>query len=244
MYSSIKATLRHSGEEVAVKLLLPGMESKFRNDIRTMKLFCQFAMPQHVSAFNEVEKQFVTEFDYNEEGKNLDKIRGAMLPKWEEYVDIPKPFLEYSSKHILTMSFLKGKKFVDGIREKLGKLAELQGKTLKELEDERLAQLKSGTFVFKSVEEEKQFQAKLRDMLWWNDLVKHNWVRYAYNYSPLRLIYGKWDYYQTDRPIDLGKTLEILCSIHGYQLFECGKDGWREFICMMNYILCCFKHTT
>lgn len=55
-----KAVLRKTGEVVAVKFLVPGIETKFRSDIRTLKAFCQLAMPQHVSAFDEIEKQFCT----------------------------------------------------------------------------------------------------------------------------------------------------------------------------------------
>lgn len=55
-----KARLRKNNEEVAVKLLIPGIEPKFRADIKTLKYFCKLAMPQHVSAFEEIEKQFCT----------------------------------------------------------------------------------------------------------------------------------------------------------------------------------------
>jgi predicted unusual protein kinase regulating ubiquinone biosynthesis (AarF/ABC1/UbiB family) len=55
-----KAVLKTTGETVAVKVLCPGMESKFRADIRTLKSFCRLAMPQHVTAFAEIEKQFCT----------------------------------------------------------------------------------------------------------------------------------------------------------------------------------------
>lgn len=55
-----KATLKGSGEVVAVKLLVPGIEDRFRSDIRTLKAFCKLAMPQHVTAFDEIEKQFLT----------------------------------------------------------------------------------------------------------------------------------------------------------------------------------------
>jgi aarF domain-containing kinase len=54
------ATLKSTGEKVAVKLLVPNIEKKFRVDIRTLKSFCQLAMPQHVSAFEEIERQFTT----------------------------------------------------------------------------------------------------------------------------------------------------------------------------------------
>ena len=32
----------------------------FRADVATLKAFCSIALPQHVSAFNEIEKQFLT----------------------------------------------------------------------------------------------------------------------------------------------------------------------------------------
>jgi predicted unusual protein kinase regulating ubiquinone biosynthesis (AarF/ABC1/UbiB family) len=52
--------LRKTGQAVAVKLLVPGIEERFRSDIKTFKRFCELAMPQHVSAFAEIEKQFLT----------------------------------------------------------------------------------------------------------------------------------------------------------------------------------------
>jgi len=55
-----RARLRSDGREVAVKLQLPGIEHRFRSDIQTLKSFCWLAMPQHYSAFNEIEKQFLT----------------------------------------------------------------------------------------------------------------------------------------------------------------------------------------
>lgn len=55
-----KATLKSTGETVAVKLLCPGIEAMFRADIDTLRTFCKLAMPQHVSAFDEIEKQFCT----------------------------------------------------------------------------------------------------------------------------------------------------------------------------------------
>ena len=55
-----KAVLKKNGAVVAVKLQLPGMENMFRSDVQTLKTFCQLALPQHVSAFSEIEKQFLT----------------------------------------------------------------------------------------------------------------------------------------------------------------------------------------
>jgi predicted unusual protein kinase regulating ubiquinone biosynthesis (AarF/ABC1/UbiB family) len=85
------------------------METKFRSDIATTKAFCQLAMPQHDPAFDEIEKQFCTEFDYRGEGNNLKLIRDAIMPQWGSQVEIPKPYLEYCSKHILVMDYLEVK---------------------------------------------------------------------------------------------------------------------------------------
>lgn len=55
-----KAVLRKNKEVVAVKILVPGIEQRFRSDIGTLRAFCKLAMPQHVSGFAEIEKQFLT----------------------------------------------------------------------------------------------------------------------------------------------------------------------------------------
>jgi len=53
-----RATLRRTGEVVAVKIQLPGIEGRFRSDIHTLKSFCRLAFPQHVTSFDEIEHQF------------------------------------------------------------------------------------------------------------------------------------------------------------------------------------------
>lgn len=55
-----RAVLKHTKQVVAVKILVPDIEKKFRADIRTIKSFCELAMPQHVTTFDETEKQFCT----------------------------------------------------------------------------------------------------------------------------------------------------------------------------------------
>jgi aarF domain-containing kinase len=103
-----KAILRKNHEEVAVKILVPGIEQRFRSDIATLRAFCQLAMPQHVSGFSEIEKQFLTEFNYIAEADNLNRVRANVLPKWNKKINIPKPYLELCSRHILVMEYLDG----------------------------------------------------------------------------------------------------------------------------------------
>ena len=81
-----------------MKVQAPGIERKFRADIRTCIAFCRLAMPQHVPPLEEIEKQFLTEFDYREEAKNLADVRAAVLPKWRHKVAIPLPYPELCTR--------------------------------------------------------------------------------------------------------------------------------------------------
>lgn len=221
-----RATLRRSGQIVAVKILCPGMETKFRSDIRTLKSFCQLAMPQHVSAFAEIEKQFCTEFDYTKEAENLNIICEAIMPKWNHAVAIPKPHMELCSRHVLVMEHLDGVKLVDGIRRQYRKLAALQGKTLEDLEAERRRYIEEGKFKFKSLDETRADSVSTAWWLYLNDLLlspDNNILRFAYNCSVLRWWYGPCQYKRTEVPVDLGHILELLGRVHGCQIFEHGR---------------------
>ena len=216
------ATLRSTGEKVAVKILVPNIEQKFRADIHTMKSFCQLAMPQHVTAFEEIERQFTTEFDYSREASNLALIRNAMFPKWEDVIRIPRPHEELCSKHLLVMEYLDGVKLVDGIRAKLGKVAKLAGKTVEELEAEQLAAMREGNFQFKSINDSKQERERLEWQLFVRDCMDAaNVRRFVYN-NTAGWLFGTVPYERTEAPVDLGRVIEILAEVHGNQIFEHG----------------------
>ena len=218
-----KAVLRKNSETVAVKILVPGIESRFRSDIKTLRAFCQLAMPQHVSGFAEIEKQFLTEFDYRAEADNLNRVRANVLPKWGDKVNIPKPHMELCSRHILVMEFLNGVKLVDGILNGLEKVAALQGKTPKDLLEEQKAKITAGTLQYKTLEENRQEMRKINTLMKVRDFyTSYNTLRFAYNCSPLRLISGPMKYVWTAVPVDLGSVLELLCKVEGNQIFADG----------------------
>eukprot|EP00600_Ochromonadales_sp_CCMP1393_P016378 CAMPEP_0175026410 /NCGR_PEP_ID=MMETSP0005-20121125/17724_1 /TAXON_ID=420556 /ORGANISM="Ochromonas sp., Strain CCMP1393" /LENGTH=131 /DNA_ID=CAMNT_0016285505 /DNA_START=133 /DNA_END=524 /DNA_ORIENTATION=- len=122
-------------------------------------------MPQHVSAFEEIEKQFCTEFDYTEEAKNLDVMSRAMRRDWSNFVIVPTPLTQFCSKHILVMQFLDGVKLVDGVRAQHRTLAAQTGTTIEQLEAEYTAAIASGTYKFKSIAESRAEQARIQWML-------------------------------------------------------------------------------
>ena len=212
-----RAVLKTTGETVAVKLQLPGIEERFRSDIRTLKTFCRLAFPQHVTAFDEIEKQFCTEFDYREEALNLQRVRSDVMPKWGKRVYIPAPTLALCSKHILIMEMLQGVKLVDGIRSQYSRLAAVRGITSEELENMQ----KLGTM--QTLEESSSERWRLESAVWLSDtFLTANPLRFLFNISPLRLITGPMKYWTTELPIDLGETIKLLCQVHGYELFHCG----------------------
>ena len=108
-----RATL-FTGEQVVVKIMYPNVESVFRGDVRTIKLFAQIAQPVHVPPLIEIEKQFMTEFDYVQEAKQLEMVRNNMIQSGiaGTMCQIPKPYLDLCTKRVLVMEELKGNKLV------------------------------------------------------------------------------------------------------------------------------------
>jgi aarF domain-containing kinase len=127
------AILKRNSKKVAIKLQGPGAEDLFRNDIGSAKDFCRVFAPEQVAIFNEIEKQFLTEFDYRREAQNLDII-GKNMSEFRRAVVVPKPYLDICTKEVLVMDFLSGPKLVDGARTKGKEYAESIGTTFEKLE--------------------------------------------------------------------------------------------------------------
>lgn len=164
------------------------------------------------------------EFDYVEEARNLDLMFKAIMPRWGSMVQIPMPYTQICSKHILVMECLEGVKLVDGIRSRYKVVAEKMGKTLEQLETEQIALMKSGKFLFKSIEQSKQEQNKIQWYYAMHDYLFNinNLWKTCYNFSLLRLIYGPMEIERTQLPVDLGSLLEVLCNVHADELFSHG----------------------
>lgn len=227
-----KARLRGSGQEVAVKLQFPNRERRFRADIKTIKDFCAIAMPQFSSTFDEIERQFITEFDYTGEARNLTEIRQKLMPKFGKYVEIPKAHSHLSSKHILVMDFLRGKKLVDGVRDHYKTLAGLLGTTVEKLEEKQKAEVEAGTFRLKDLDEESRQAEQARRAMLFKDLTNPTniWRFFYNNFTPMPFLYPNVDSgesgllpYEWSAPVlNLGKLLDVLVRVHGYQVFTIG----------------------
>ena len=120
------------------------------------------------------------------------------------------------SRHVLVMEYLDGVKLVDGIKEKYGQLAAMQGKSFDDIMAENVAKMKAGTFKYKSLAESRREQERIKFYLTCRDwLFTLNVPRLLYNVSPVRMLTGPLRYSWTDEPLDLGKMLELLCVVEG-----------------------------
>ncbi|KAL7546219.1 hypothetical protein ACHAWF_009558 [Thalassiosira exigua] len=136
-----RATLKN-GTDVVVKVMYPGVEDVFRGDVRTIKMFAQVAQPVHVPPLNEIEKQFMTEFDYRREAEQLDKVRKNMTKAdiagdASRLCAIPRPFLDLCTKRVLVMEELLGDKLVVALKKDVERQAARMERSLGKFGDNK-----------------------------------------------------------------------------------------------------------
>lgn len=215
-----RARLRESGEEVAVKVQFPGIETKFRADIGTVEKFCVNFMPQNAPFFREIKKQFATEFDYVGEARNLAEVLANLAEsQFARDVAVPRPFPELCSKDVLVMSYLPGERMVDGVRERYRKIAEARGIDLAVMEAEQKALMKEGKRQRSDIRSSAQSAALLSWAAWLRDS-SMNAAIWVANWTLAPLLWGKgWQYWHTELPVNLGAILETLLRVHAHEIF-------------------------
>ena len=91
---------------MVVKVQNPDAERTFR-DVFALKVVVDNFFPQISVAFDEIEKQFATEFDYRGELKNAEDIRNNLKKAGFDDIIVPKVYPEYSSAKVLVMEEVK-----------------------------------------------------------------------------------------------------------------------------------------
>src|SRR5690554_5991172 len=110
-----KAVL-YSGEEVAVKIQRPGIEKQFIEDIKTLEKIIDLAVKHSEitrkyafkDILQELQQVLFKELNYHIEANNLITLHQNLIHF--EYLTVPLPYLDFSSKRVLTMQFIDGKK--------------------------------------------------------------------------------------------------------------------------------------
>jgi aarF domain-containing kinase len=195
------------GRVVAVKVMYPDVERLFRGDMRTIRTFCELAQPEQLPALNEIERAFVTEFDYQREADMLEKVATNIArSRHRRRVMVPRPVKELCTKHMLVMEYLDGKKLVDALREQYTAIAASAGMTLDQLRDKwasnaAAAGASPGDRPGAPKETALWRRAALRSYLWAADAVRGT---------------------RTPMPLDVDSVLAILAAVHAHTIFVDG----------------------
>ncbi|CAB9497663.1 protein kinase UbiB [Seminavis robusta] len=133
-----RATLK-DGTRVVVKVMYPSAEELLRGDVRTIKAFAQIAQPVHVPALEQIEVQYMEEFDYRAEAKHLATVRDNLIAAGLAGKDavanqklclVPKPYLDLCTKRVLVMEELLGDKLADALKQEQKALANRTGESV------------------------------------------------------------------------------------------------------------------
>jgi predicted unusual protein kinase regulating ubiquinone biosynthesis (AarF/ABC1/UbiB family) len=92
-------------KKLAVKIQYPSIDKTIQNDIKLIKKFTKFKK-NILSIVEEVEEKLYDEIDYEKELKNNIWAYDNFNAK---DIIVPKVYKKYSTKHILTASFIQGK---------------------------------------------------------------------------------------------------------------------------------------
>lgn len=212
------------GTEVAVKVQHPDAEGFFRWDIKTIQDFCRLFQPAHLPYLEEVEKQFMTEFDYYEEAKNLELVRRNIAKSpFAKQIAIPEPLTPLCTKEVLVMEFLKGKKLLDGIHDHFAAIAADRGVTVDDLkrEQERIDKERAA----QGLDIESGPSASTLRMYAWTLAAKRaarRAGRLLYDYSYGFVSPKTWPEEPNYQILNIPDVLKLVMDVHGYEIFVDG----------------------
>ena len=202
------------GKDVVIKIMYPDAEKFFKTDISTMKLFTKIAQPEHLPVLEEIEKQFVTEFDYEGEASNLQRVHDNLMPVWGQKVIVPKPL--FATKHVLVMEKIDGIRLVDGIKHHFKRIATMRGMTVDQMQAE-LEDMKAEGKVIAPPSVQQ-----LRQLEWWSwlhSLPQQIYHTFVPNEQELK---EEDDSNFPDQLLDIEQILTDLFQVHGHQIFVDG----------------------
>jgi aarF domain-containing kinase len=220
-----------NGKKVVVKVQYPEVEDLFRGDVRTIKMFCSVAQPVHVPPLEEIEKQFMTEFDYSREAEQMNRIKknleAAGLAGKNKLSIVPAPIMDLCKKRILVMEELDGIKLPDALQRDFERYASSQGLSLNEFkmqEEEKLRKLRSegGNLNGPSTTEFATY-INLLNMKRKTENVSaflHNWTIGWVPGTERKSYQGK-----DILPLNLSKLVDDLIMIHGHEVLV---DGYFQ----------------
>lgn len=236
-----KATLRSTGQEVAVKVQYPEAQVLFQNDIHAIRALCEWFAPEQVCTLDALEDQNKWELDYNNEAKNLLEVGTNMSKHGFQPKEclVPKPVPELTTKRMLVMELLPGPKLIDGMRAYYAEYARKQGTTLKRLETKMRRKLEEEGIPDKYDGPSASQIASYQRMVRIRDGLVNTFVIGSYNtfVAPIVKVFaktttkndksktnssGKIEYLRASIPPNTPRIVDTLMRVHGYQLLVDG----------------------
>ena len=206
-----RARLRDDGQECIVKVKYPNAYNLFQTDLTTMKMFVRLAQPEQALALDELERQLLKEFDFDNEGRALQRVKQSIEPRFPN-VTIPKPF--FYNRDIVIMQYLDGVKLVDAVVDEYERMAKSMGMTLDEL-------IELGKKQPKPTRQDQLIQSSVYNLRRAFNLLGDT-VRFAYNWTAGWFL-PNYGYESTKPPPVNGPALwKTLLEVHGYELFHDG----------------------
>ena len=168
---------------------------------------------------DEMEAQFLTEFDYALEALNLEEIGNNLNdhPLWKDKVVVPRPYKQYCTKNCLVMEYLKGHKLINALYTNFEAMAKERNQSVDQfIEEQKKKNFHPTAAQLRNIER----QIKFRDFLW-NSLGFMINNSFGYLFALLGNPKGKYvvDHKQTTIPLNIKYILDLVASVHGYELF-------------------------
>jgi aarF domain-containing kinase len=253
-------------KDVVIKICYPHVERLLRGDVRTIRTFCEIAQPVHVPAMREVEKQFVTEFDYVQEANNLYEVRTNLIRAHlcqanadddshsTAICTVPFPYRQYCTKRVLVMEEIHGDKLVDVLKrdgqrwmEWASKMESMPRSTSTSNITTDKNAISNDHIESPPISEKRITTEEFQRYLSLMDTSRriHNIWNRLYN-STIGLIKGTQIPYQyaSELPLNPSKLVDDLMYIHGHQVLVDGRfnadchPGMLVVFCSRNEVYC------
>ena len=126
-------------EVVAVKVMHPSAKKQFTHDLQVFRWLCRLALPGWHTILDEFQKQVMTEFDFRREARSLETVRTNLKSTkiYDSRAYIPKPVHSLSTRNVLVMELIQGKKLTDAILDDLTSIFGGNGNKAKEILEQK-----------------------------------------------------------------------------------------------------------
>jgi len=213
----VHAATLHNGLDVVVKLQYPDAEKFFRNDMECLKAFCAIFAPENVKLMEEIEKQFITEFDYRLEAELLRQAATNLMPHFPQLViplpidaAHPKSTATLCTERCLVMERLYGASLIAAQTAQLERLAALTNTTAEQLRRQLETKFKSG---------------QLKKPVLPTSFLIYFYSQYLNTvdaFCNIGNVLLKKPMVHTRPPINGPKLIDLLFDVHGHQLLHDG----------------------